>query len=239
MTRRGIFGLVLGLASTSLLAACDNSVTSKTFPPIRYKLTAEVDTPHGVKTGHSVIEVQWSMSGSMFGTQGGSGFNVTGEAVAVDLAPGQTLFALLRSDTDVDWAAYVPENVPVVEKDESGVKDRGAKMAATQRYLDRLRANHGVYPVKKRPYFVRFRDLRDPKTVEEVDPDDLAKSYGGGYRLKALTVQMTDEPVTMGIESRLGWLVQPRVLIEHPAGTSIKDIPPVELLNSFDFLRKK
>ena len=56
------------------------------------------------------------------------------------------------------------------------------------------------------PYFVRFKDIKDPKSVEQVDPDNLAKSFGTGVKLKSLTVQMTDEPVTVGIEKRLGWL---------------------------------
>ena len=56
------------------------------------------------------------------------------------------------------------------------------------------------------PYLVRFRDLADPKSVEEVKPGDLAASFGKGYALKGLTIQMTDAPVTVGIEKRLGWL---------------------------------
>ena len=56
------------------------------------------------------------------------------------------------------------------------------------------------------PYFVRFRDVRDPKSVEQVDPDNLAKSFGPGCRLKSLTATFTDAPVTKWIEKRLGWL---------------------------------
>ena len=52
---------------------------------------------------------------------------------------------------------------------------------------------------------VRFRDPADPKSVEQVDPVDFAKTFGPGYRLKALTVQITNEPVTTGIEKRFFW----------------------------------
>ncbi len=50
---------------------------------------------------------------------------------------------------------------------------------------------------------VRFRNIRDPSSVETVDPDNLAKSFGAGVRLKRITVQITDDPVTSGIDKRL------------------------------------
>ncbi|WP_144243874.1 hypothetical protein [Sphingopyxis sp. MWB1] len=70
------------------------------FDPIRYRLTAEVETPAGVRTGSSVIETIWD--------RGLSGATVRGEAVAVDLPNGQTLFVLLRTADNPDWAAGVP-----------------------------------------------------------------------------------------------------------------------------------
>ncbi|HBM06154.1 MAG TPA: hypothetical protein DD369_11230, partial [Erythrobacter sp.] len=56
------------------------------------------------------------------------------------------------------------------------------------------------------PMLVTFGDLDDPASVERVDPDDLAATFGEGVRLKRITVQITDDPVTSGIEQRLGWL---------------------------------
>ncbi len=32
------------------------------------------------------------------------------------------------------------------------------------------------------PWFLRFRNVRDPATVVEVDPDDLARSFGPASR---------------------------------------------------------
>lgn len=57
------------------------------------------------------------------------------------------------------------------------------------------------------PMLVTFSDLGDPASVERVDPDDLAASFGDGVRLKRVTVQMTDDPVTTGITTRLPWLI--------------------------------
>ena len=56
------------------------------------------------------------------------------------------------------------------------------------------------------PKLVYFRDIADPTSVEEVDPDNLAASFGPSVRLKRITVLVTNDDVTTGIEKRLGWL---------------------------------
>lgn len=184
-----------------LLSGCGNIDTDKFaffYPPYRYALQAEVETPEGIRFGSSVIEVKWSYSS----------FTIKGEAVAVDLPNGQTLFVLLRSSSSDDWAAYAHEwtNIkapPNLSADEAN--EIYWKMAADDR---------GTYPVKRQrmvgpeeidnyPYFVRFRDIRDPTSIERVDPDDLAATFGPGYRLKSLTAQFTDASVTTGIERKL------------------------------------
>jgi hypothetical protein len=53
---------------------------------------------------------------------------------------------------------------------------------------------------------VTFGNLRDPMSVTEVDPANLSAQFGEGVRLRRITVQVTDDDVTEGIERRLGWL---------------------------------
>jgi len=217
MNRRELLGAALG-AATLLLAACDTSVTGRLFEPIRYKLTAVVETPQGLRSGHSVLEYRGSMAGSMFGAMAGSGFSVRGEAVAVDVAPGQVMFVLLQTRSDFDFPANVLNAIQIPKDESPPPKDRAGEMERTQRIYDQIRANHAVYPIWRPrdqragngpwrgPYFIRFRNINDPKTAEEVNPDDLAKSFGPGVKLRSLTIQVTDEPVTTGIEKRLPWL---------------------------------
>jgi hypothetical protein len=54
--------------------------------------------------------------------------------------------------------------------------------------------------------FVKFRDLNDPTSVEVVDPNDLAASFGPGVKLVEATIAVTPDAVTDGIDSRLPWL---------------------------------
>lgn len=202
MGRRGLLGILAAGVAMLSLGGCNTPVEDIGFiwqTPYYAKLKVEVETPEGVRSGYSVIEVKWSKSNQSF--------HVRGEAVAVDLPGGQTLFALLRSSASVDWAAYLHENV-ILEDD----------VATNADIYRRIAADRAVWPVARRqkirvdvidnyPIFVRFRDLRDPKSVEQVDPDDLAATFGKGFALKSLTVQMIDAPVTAGIEKRLGWIV--------------------------------
>jgi hypothetical protein len=199
--------LLAGVTVLGLLTACAPG-SSEPPPTYKYRLTATVETPQGERSGSSVVAVWWwSGSEAVFGKLASAGFKVRGEAVAVDLPDGQTLFVLLSRPGDSDWAAYVHESIPVVVGQD---QSRAAYWAA----LNRDRA---IHPVKQRrvtvaedsdnyPYMVRFHDLADSKSVEQVAPDNLAATFGPGYRLKSLTVQVTDEPVTRGIEKRLGWL---------------------------------
>ena len=204
MARRSVLS-VLACGAAALLSGCDVNSPTMGFiwqEPYYPKLKVEVETPEGIKTGYSVVEVKWDKAGH--------GFNVRGDAVAVDLPKGQTLFVLLRSPSSVDWAAYLHQIVKL----ESPSEDQAI-------YYSQIAANRTIWAVPRTkeyfgnkeshdnyPYFVRFKDIADPKSMEQVDPDDLAKTFGPGVKLKSFTLQMTDEPVTVGIEKRLGWIVQ-------------------------------
>jgi hypothetical protein len=54
------------------------------------------------------------------------------------------------------------------------------------------------------PLLLRFGNIADPRTVEQVDPDNLAASFGYGVRLKRITITMLGKtPVTKGISKYL------------------------------------
>ena len=165
----------------------------------RYRMTVEVETPQGLKTGSAVREVKWFpqpriMTGNTFT------FKQRGEAVAVDLPNGQTLFALLDvNGYETVLAGFGP-----------------APTSELRPLLDRANADRKLYIYPPRnalrplyldlPRFVRFRDTNDPKSVELVDPSSFETSFGPGYRIGRITVQITDEPVSFSILERLSWL---------------------------------
>ncbi len=64
----------------------------------------------------------------------------------------------------------------------------------------------GEVPIANLALLVRFRDPNDPTTVDRVDPYNLAASFGAGVKLLRATVEITDDPLTTGIEKKLRWL---------------------------------
>lgn len=222
------------------------------LPDYRYRLTVEVETPEGLRTGSSVIEVSTSIAGSTsIPSPGAVRHRLKGEAVTVDLGRYGTVFALLRSDNFGDWATNLlfrlAPDVPDV-RDEDGKYDSDASFKA--RYEAMLQNRRLIVLPKTfpdvaflkdqpaRPMLVRFRDVDDPTTVERVEPDDLAASFGDGVHLRRVTVQLTDDPVTKGITEILPWLIyQQGGLIPVPRGKAIGEMPIGADINEGDFLQ--
>lgn len=198
MARRVVLGVLAGSA-IALLGGCGLIGNSISY---RYRLTVEVETPEGLKTGSSVIEVtvteQKGINGSHLDVK------MKGEAVAVDLPGGQTLFALL------DKAASAPTDAV---EEQLGLLPVDSNWRDTAR---RIKAQTDVFELPRSitvrgkdvatyPTLVYFRDLSDPRSVETVLPTNLASSFGLGVRLKRITIQVTDDEVTEGIEKRFPW----------------------------------
>ena len=169
-------------------------------------MIVEVETPNGVVSGSAVREFvfQGQPTASIpfpFG-EGSSGYSfLRGEAVYVDLGEGRSLIALLSgAEGNVDYTKQIPREV---------LECRDVQMIlcldSANIYPETEKALRRRFPFGL-PMLVTFGDLDDPNSMEAVDPDDLTASFREGYVLKRITVQITDDPVTTGIEKRLNWL---------------------------------
>lgn len=180
--------------SVAMLVGCD-IIIPKTY---RYRMTVEVDTPQGMRSGSSVIEASFRKGIPFPGPEaGGTKTSVRGEAVAVDL-PGGTLFALLSRQGDRDAAVFYAANAFNPHRPGESDVDHAKRLRPVSQW-----SGSAVLQRQDYPKLVRFRDIRDPKTVEPVDPDNLAASFGKGFRLKRIVIRMTDEAVTYGMEKAL------------------------------------
>lgn len=172
---------------------------------VRYRLTLEVETPEGVRSGASAMETVGQFNdGPLEGLGNAASFGTRGEAAVVDLGARGILFVLLTGDPARPRSGRPFGVFSELHRDlwsTNGI-DAGA--------MDRMAKAQGptIVPFSMLPMLVRFRDIADPKTVERVDPDDLAKSFGPGVRLKRATVEIADEAVTTAIEKWLRWLPQ-------------------------------
>ena len=136
----------------------------------------------------------------------GMGFDSHGEAAFLDLGHGDNLIALLglggysRDDIWVIvWKKYFGENL----FPSSLNRTLGSAFAA----LDAQVGKTEILPPSDMPTMARFRDINDPKSIEAVNPGDLAATYGPDAKFLHATLEITDAPVTSGvIEKKLPWL---------------------------------
>lgn len=168
----------------------------------RQKMTVTVETPAGEVSGSSVSEVGWQKH--MIRTDGMNwDYDVTGEAVVVEVTPGQYLFALLKGAGTTEYMGSV------AAASISGQKGRVIDAALFDEIRDKRDRAAGpiTVPADQYPMMVTFADIADPASVELVDPADLAASFGPGVRLKSVVLEVTEEPVTEGrVEQTLPWL---------------------------------
>src|SRR5690242_12999462 len=132
---------------------------------------------------------------------GGAGEETSGEAVVLDLGESGLVFALLRGRTLDLWEP--PASLLFGAFGDTFGPEREALPKI--RMLQRERARREV-PPKYLPMLVHFRDINDPKSVEQIDPANFAATLGIGIALRRVTIEITDDPITTGIEKRLPWL---------------------------------
>lgn len=199
------------------------------------RLTITVETPLGTRSGAAVQHIAWAGpstkdEGKPLGDGAHSSWTVTGEAAVVEVAPGKYLFALLKPP--MGFVGEPGKNLAYALLQMKGLKGYVSSEASIK-LIKALPLDQPVtVPEKAWPLMVTFADITDPKSVQRVDPDDLAASFGPGVSLKAVTLAMTEEPVTEGkVEAVLGDLAKmgrqldPATRIQYPADFPEADIP--------------
>lgn len=214
MTSRRLLLQSVAAGSALLLLGCSQIEPSET---LRYRVTVEVETPVGIKTGSSVWE--YKITDVKIGFSPWSQ-DYRGEAVAVDLPNGRTLFALLKSG---DGFPEYPEDVirrKLIQTPEFKADYERAFLTVFPEWRSRGETwivpaelppfAQGEKPRSGYPLLVTFRDRADPASAERINPQDLGTAFGDGYRLKSISITVTDEPVTDGIVKRQEWFRKAR-----------------------------
>jgi len=181
----------------------------------RYKMTVVVDTPEGEKSGFAVREVRvWNSSLiPKLPDASTATVKVKGEAVVVDLDERGKLFGIMKSH---QYGENYTESILYAAMG-------GGTSADGIRALNRAKKNRPVtLSMQDWPTFVTFTDMTDPKSVTPVlkmerarkngtgdwivTEDRTEELFGEGVKIKDVIIEMTDEPVTWGIERDLSWL---------------------------------
>ncbi|UWU89726.1 hypothetical protein [Bradyrhizobium sp. CB1015] len=179
-------------------------------PDHKYRLTVEVTTPAGIKTGSGILAVVPDRNYNRAGRT-----TMRGEAVFVDLGQGKNIVVLLAhrqgAKLDLDDINYV------------ALRAYGAARGSQVSFKDMNRQT-GIVPVQGEliPVLVSFADLRDPNTARLVDSDHAEAILGEGHAIRGFSAEVVPngfwpidfggalgEPVTRGIEGKLPWLAAP------------------------------
>lgn len=165
---------------------------------LNYRITVDVHTPLGMKSGSGVWEVRirdaWLTS-----PDGQSRWTYQAQAIPVDL-PGGPIFVMIGSETHPELPFDIIRNRMIA-------LDPKSDWAESRKRLWPAWVNEKAafsLPRSDFPTFVRFRDIQDPRTIEEIDPDNLAV-LGPNIDLRGIHIQVTSDPVTEGIERRFPW----------------------------------
>jgi hypothetical protein len=183
-------GLILISSAALGLAGCEYFL-GKSWK-INQKLTVVVSTPNGEQRGSSVTQWKVGKGPGIAYSLGGMGGTQRGEALVMEVSAGRFLFALLGKPH------------PVL-----GIFPRKEIGDSLEDELDRMTREtlKAQVPRDEYPLLVTFSDINDPKTVKEVKAENLAEVFGPGFSLKSITLEITDEEISVGpVQKIVKWL---------------------------------
>jgi hypothetical protein len=172
---------------------------------LRYRLTLDVDVNGVMRTGSGVVEIAYQGMPDWLSEIGqGAHFGgvMRGCAITVDLGEHGLLFVVDSRpflENPTTHLLALPKlaslnMLPFIAYDLSQSYDPSSGLAAVRE----LQTKEGSVevPPDKLPMLLRFRNLDDGDTIEELDPRDLTAAYGPGVRLARAQFEFTTDPVT-------------------------------------------
>lgn len=170
----------------------------------RYKVIVEVETPEGLKTGSSVVEVHtnqypgWLILSS---SDVASEMKIKGEGTIVDITEGKTLFVLLNGAVSEGRPhALIHSAIPVPSDEYKNDIRKFNKFYGT------LKDARGVLPKDKYPRMVYFEDINQPISVKKINQENFGEVFGEGVNIKQIIVESTNDELEWKIWERLKWL---------------------------------
>ena len=165
----------------------------------RYKITVEIETPEGIKTGSAIYSLKLWTVPRIFPGDHGFRMKRTEEAVVVDLGKRGILFA---QPTQESWQNGIYQAFPI---------SAPSTRKGLEHYRKTLFISKKAEWKTEKPKIVMFTDINDPKSITLVYTDEdyadgtkiyennFEKIFGKGVKFKGITVEITDEPVTWGV----------------------------------------
>jgi hypothetical protein len=160
---------------------------------IRYRLTIDVKDGDSVRSGSSVVEVAYNVTLPIFRAFGGLEWaaSVSGNAVTVDLGTKGLLFAIFRVGNYGNMSIYLPIAAYRLKNPDNSPEQVEADLTQLKR-----KSGWAAVPKDALPTLIRFGNIDDPNSAEQLDPSNLAASFGAGVELKSVRLELTNDPIT-------------------------------------------
>ena len=186
----GILILVIVLAN-----ALYHSPLNQVKGEYRYKITVNVQTPEGIKSGSTVrlVKDQERKYQLINLPESTSPPSIYGEAVVVDLGAKGKLFGLINSNSYRELFAATPHGTS------------GSATIEGIKYYNSLEVGNKYYLKIKGywPDFVMFEDLSDPMSIKAVNKENISEQLGAGYSIYNIEIEVVDEPFTYNVDSAI------------------------------------
>jgi hypothetical protein len=207
-------------------------------PGHKYRMTVEVETPDGVKTGSGVLVVTPHRGYNRGNTR------FSGDAVYVDLGGSKNVVATLAhldKTLDLDAMNYV------------ALRAYPEALGKRVNFND-MSKQTGIVPVTGAllPVLVAFADPANPGSAKAVSPENAEAVLGKGFRLRGISAEaipngfwpidfggVLGEPVTRGIATKLPWLNGEGASAAAATALKAAGLPGVENINAKEAFTRK
>lgn len=215
MPRRSVIRLIGG-GAVALLSGC--AVATSSF---RYRMRVE-----GEWSASAVYEVLVERTrGPRLADETPGGSIVLGEALMLPAVPAP-VFVLLRSA--VEGRDLKGAIMRTLAPDVSLSEEPYSWAVAQHLSGSRNRKAISELPRGDWPLMVRFRDLPDSTSVEKVEPEEIG--------VRRILLQVTDDAISRGIETKLAWLTSEGRTLDPASGLTFSDDPPLaQIIRQRDF----
>jgi len=228
-------------------AACD--ITHPTRY-LRYRLTVTVEDKGALKRGEGVVEFAYPSPYETFRFYGGylSPIEMRGHPITVDLGDDGLIFVTDMSSEKTS-ARILPSEHQTI-----GWGPPNLSLLPIALYRARMNDGHSSrediitalqgephepvdVPIRYMPALMHFRTISDPNSIEEIDPADIAKTFGQGVHLISATLQLTDDSVTSVPKVWPDWLKNPDSRVQIVLNYGSKGIGR-QIMNASSFAGK-
>ena len=155
-----------------------------------YRITVEIETPEGIKSGSAVREVRaWNNLAKYINPDVRYiTYRVIGEAVVIDLGEKGILFDLNHWDSNSTISNVFP-------------RPKNSQLGVAEYYRQLEVGTRAVQTGGKS--FVWLDGFENETVLQRLDSADFDKMLGDGFKFKQTTIEITDEAVTWSISPLL------------------------------------